>query len=45
MSRIKIKLNELDFTDENEWIYRNNYYIEMLPKFLAAFDPFVRELR
>ncbi|TXE02960.1 DUF4268 domain-containing protein [Algoriphagus aquimarinus] len=45
MSMIKVELNGLDFSLENEWEKRNEYFVEMLPKFQKAFDPFVKDLK
>lgn len=45
MSRIKIELNEPEYANERDWKKRNDYFIEMLPKFQQAFDPFVKELK
>lgn len=45
MSRIKIELDGLDFYNLEEWPRRNEFFIEMIPRFQKAFDPFVRELK
>ena len=45
MSRIKIELTDVDFFNENEWAKRNDYFLKMFPKFQAAFDPFLKELK
>lgn len=45
MSRIKIELNNVDFFNEGEWDLRNSFFLEMLPKFKMAFDPFIKELK
>jgi uncharacterized protein with ParB-like and HNH nuclease domain len=45
MSRIKIELNNLDFSDESEWEKRNAYFEIMLPKFQKAFEPFIMDLK
>lgn len=45
MSRMKIELNEFDFFSEENWEERNNYFIEMFPKFKQAFNPFVMDLK
>lgn len=45
MSRIKIELTDVDFFNENEWAKRNDYFLEMFPKFQKAFDQFVFQLK
>jgi len=45
MCRIKIEIDGLDFFDQDEWSQRNEFFLEMLPKFQKAFDPFVKELK
>ena len=45
MCRIKIEMDGMDFFNQDEWKQRNEFFIEMLPKFEKAFDPFVKELK
>jgi uncharacterized protein with ParB-like and HNH nuclease domain len=45
MCRIKTELEGLDFFNQEEWPQWNNFFIENLPKFKSAFDPFVSELK
>lgn len=45
MCRIKCELDGLDFFNEAEWNLRNEFFIEILPKFQQAFDPFVKALK
>jgi hypothetical protein len=45
MCRIKIELDGLDFFNQDEWNQRNEFFIEMLPIFQKAFDPFVMGLK
>ncbi|MEX2564675.1 MAG: DUF4268 domain-containing protein, partial [Cyclobacteriaceae bacterium] len=45
MCRIKTELGGLDFFNQYEWPQRNEFFIEMLPKFQKAFDPFLMGLK
>ncbi|WP_339699130.1 DUF4268 domain-containing protein [Algoriphagus aquimarinus] len=45
MCRIKCEIDGLDFFNQAEWNLRNEFFIEMLPKFQEAFDPFVKGLK
>lgn len=45
MSKIKIELNGFNYFSEENWQERNSYFIEMLPRFQKAFDPFVMGLK
>lgn len=45
MCKIKIELEGLDFFNQEEWHTWNDFFIENLPKFKNAFDPFLKELK
>ncbi|MHA7128631.1 DUF4268 domain-containing protein [Algoriphagus namhaensis] len=45
MCRIKYEINELDFFNQEEWPKSNEFFMEFLPKFQKAFDPFVVGLK
>lgn len=45
MCRIKTELEGLDFFNQEEWHVWNDFFMENLPKFKNAFDPFVVELK
>lgn len=45
MCRIKTEIDGLDFFNQEEWAVRNDFFIEILPRFQKALDPFVMGLK
>ena len=45
MCRIKAELECVDFNSQDDWNTRNEYFVEILPNFKNAFDPFLKELK
>lgn len=45
MCRIKFEIDGMDFFNQDEWSIRNEFFMEFLPKFQKAFDPFVVDLK
>lgn len=45
MCRIKVELDCVDFNSQEDWKNRIEYFVEMLPNFKNAFDPFLKELK
>jgi uncharacterized protein with ParB-like and HNH nuclease domain len=45
MSRVKFELQEVNLFNDNDWERMNQFFVEYLPKFENAFQPFIKGLR